>query len=134
MSNNQAEKKGTEQPQQQTFVRKCPSIPTIPTQRWSESVEEQSASAHPLQVYCRVRPLNKLELSIGGQNCFQYSLDRKRINLKVKNRLPSEKKSNFKFSHVFDEESSQNDIYNLAARPILDSVLKGYNGTIFAYG
>ena len=49
-------------------------------------------------------------------------------------RMPCEKKTSFKFSHVFDQESSQQDIYNVAARPILDSVLKGYNGTIMAYG
>lgn len=29
---------------------------------------------------------------------------------------------------------SQVDVYNLAARPIVENVLEGYNGTIFAYG
>lgn len=28
----------------------------------------------------------------------------------------------------------QVDVYNLAARPIVENVLEGYNGTIFAYG
>ena len=26
------------------------------------------------------------------------------------------------------------DVYNRVARPIVDNVLEGYNGTIFAYG
>lgn len=26
------------------------------------------------------------------------------------------------------------DVYNITARPIVDKVLAGYNGTIFAYG
>lgn len=30
--------------------------------------------------------------------------------------------------------SFQVDVYNLAARPIVENVLEGYNGTIFAYG
>ena len=31
-------------------------------------------------------------------------------------------------------ESTQLDLYNTTARPIVESVLDGYNGTIFAYG
>ncbi|XP_039077307.1 kinesin-like protein KIF3A isoform X3 [Prionailurus viverrinus] len=40
----------------------------------------------------------------------------------------------FTFDTVFGPESKQLDVYNLTARPIIDSVLEGYNGTIFAYG
>ena len=31
-------------------------------------------------------------------------------------------------------DSKQVDVYNRTARPIVDSVLEGFNGTIFAYG
>ena len=31
-------------------------------------------------------------------------------------------------------QSSQVDVYDTAAKPIIDSVLEGFNGTIFAYG
>jgi kinesin family protein 5 len=30
--------------------------------------------------------------------------------------------------------SNQKEVYDFAARPIIDSVLEGFNGTIFAYG
>ncbi|CAF4149378.1 unnamed protein product, partial [Rotaria magnacalcarata] len=40
----------------------------------------------------------------------------------------------FTFDYVFAPNSKQVDIYNLVARPIVDAVLEGYNGTIFAYG
>ncbi|XP_014167698.1 kinesin-like protein KIF3A isoform X2 [Geospiza fortis] len=40
----------------------------------------------------------------------------------------------FTFDTVFGPDSKQLDVYNLTARPIIDSVLEGYNGTIFAYG
>ena len=46
----------------------------------------------------------------------------------------ADKKNTFRFNHVFDENSTQQDVYDVAAKPILDQVLKGYNGTIFAYG
>ena len=35
---------------------------------------------------------------------------------------------------MFDMGSNQKEVYDFAARPIIDSVLEGYNGTIFAYG
>ena len=38
------------------------------------------------------------------------------------------------FDHVFDSNSTQKEVYDMAAKPIIDSVLEGFNGTIFAYG
>lgn len=35
---------------------------------------------------------------------------------------------------MFGPDSTQLDVYNRVARPIVENVLEGYNGTIFAYG
>lgn len=40
----------------------------------------------------------------------------------------------YTFDRVFGFESSQESLYEEAGRGIVDSVLEGYNGTIFAYG
>lgn len=40
----------------------------------------------------------------------------------------------FIFDRVFDENSTQYDVYSQSARPLLDNVLDGYNATVFAYG
>ena len=40
----------------------------------------------------------------------------------------------FQFDKVFDMQSQQKEVYDFAARPIIDSVIDGFNGTIFAYG
>ena len=40
----------------------------------------------------------------------------------------------FTFDFVFGLQSKQLDIYNKVARTIVDFILEGYNGTIFAYG
>ncbi|KNE56026.1 hypothetical protein AMAG_17860 [Allomyces macrogynus ATCC 38327] len=40
----------------------------------------------------------------------------------------------FTFDSVFDSNCKQLDVYNKTARPIVESVLEGYNGTIFAFG
>jgi hypothetical protein len=44
------------------------------------------------------------------------------------------KVNDFNFDSIFDMSSTQKSIYDVAARPIIDSVLDGFNGTIFAYG
>jgi hypothetical protein len=40
----------------------------------------------------------------------------------------------FTFDSVFGDAATQAQVYNTTARPIVESVLKGYNGTVFAYG
>ena len=40
----------------------------------------------------------------------------------------------FIFDDVFDIESSQEEVYRVSAKPAVNSVLEGYNSTIFAYG
>ncbi|KAF4450938.1 kinesin family member 18/19 [Fusarium austroafricanum] len=51
--------------------------------------------------------------------------------------LPSSKKVKdqvFAFDRVFDENTTQSDVYEGTTRTLLDSVLDGYNATVFAYG
>ncbi|XP_049453113.1 kinesin-like protein KIF6 isoform X2 [Epinephelus fuscoguttatus] len=40
----------------------------------------------------------------------------------------------FRFLKVFDQSARQEEIFENIAKPVADSVLAGYNGTIFAYG
>jgi kinesin family protein 18/19 len=40
----------------------------------------------------------------------------------------------FVFDRLFDEEAAQEEVYANTTRPLLDSVLDGYNATVFAYG
>lgn len=40
----------------------------------------------------------------------------------------------FTFDQVYDWTSSQMEIFDITAKPIIDSAMEGYNGTIFAYG
>ena len=43
-------------------------------------------------------------------------------------------KASFKFDCFFPATSSQESVYEQAAKPIVDTCLRGYSGTIFAYG
>nr|XP_019607117.1 PREDICTED: kinesin-like protein KIF6 [Rhinolophus sinicus] len=40
----------------------------------------------------------------------------------------------FKFQRIFDQDANQETIFENIAKPVAESVLAGYNGTIFAYG
>ncbi len=40
----------------------------------------------------------------------------------------------FTFDHVYGPNALQKNIYDETARPIVASVVDGYNGTVFAYG
>ena len=40
----------------------------------------------------------------------------------------------FTYDAVYDEHSLQRNVYDEGAFPLVESVMEGYNGTIFAYG
>ena len=40
----------------------------------------------------------------------------------------------FVFDRLFDEDTAQDEVYHNTTKPLLDSVLDGYNATVFAYG
>ncbi|TVY29949.1 Kinesin-like protein [Lachnellula hyalina] len=44
------------------------------------------------------------------------------------------KDQQFAFDRVFDENTTQADVYEATTRGLMDSVLEGYNATVFAYG
>ena len=86
-------------------------------------------------VVCRVRPLNQKEIAKGSKCCLDFAKDQKNIAINMASENSSSYGMNkFEFDAVFDTNSEQKEVYDCAARPIIDSVLDGFNGTIFAYG
>lgn len=80
----------------------------------------------------RCRPLNSTERADGRDTIVQ--MDAKMGSVSVHAPGSSEPPKAFTFDMVFDERSQQADLYQKTAMPIVDSVLDGFNGTIFAYG
>jgi hypothetical protein len=88
-----------------------------------------------VNVVLRVRPLNQKEIARGASCCLDFIPNKKDVHLTMSSETSSAHGLNkFTFDKVFDTNSQQKDIYDFAARPIIDSVLEGFNGTIFAYG
>ncbi|XP_068181352.1 kinesin-like protein KIF3A [Antennarius striatus] len=97
-----------------------------------EKPDKQDANDN-VKVVVRCRPLNQKEKVMGNRQSVIVDEIRGTITVN-KLEAPNEPPKTFTFDTVFGPESSQLDVYNLTARPIIDSVLEGYNGTIFAYG
>lgn len=47
---------------------------------------------------------------------------------------PDDPPRRWTFDAVYDDSSTQQQVYDETCRPVVDSVLEGYNATIFAYG
>ncbi|KAK2634074.1 hypothetical protein Ddye_028866 [Dipteronia dyeriana] len=85
-----------------------------------------------VRVTVRLRPKNAddLQLDADFADCVELQPELKRLKLK-KNNWCSE---SYRFDEVFTETASQRRVYEVVAKPVVESVLNGYNGTIMAYG
>nr|CAD2187641.1 unnamed protein product [Meloidogyne enterolobii] len=77
-----------------------------------------------IQVVCRVRPLNEIERKNGSSSVVKFQgKDTVMVTGKT-----------YAFDNVFQPNDTQENVYKGAAHHIVQDVLNGYNGTIFAYG
>lgn len=82
-----------------------------------------------IKVSIRIRPLNDRERLEGSKLSVTITDPGRTLSLDIK----SDQKT-FTFDYIASEEIDQKCIFEKVARPIADSCLTGYNGTIFAYG
>jgi len=85
-----------------------------------------------VKVICRCRPMNTREKELDCQKVVIVDRDLMQIRLLKPGETTDPKP--FTFDSVFDDDSTQAQVYNDAAFNLVNSVLDGYNGTIFAYG
>ena len=102
---------------------------STPKSRRRSSVSAESVRLKDnVRVCIRFRPLNKREKEMGGTSCVTIS-DGKKLEVEW-----SKEKQTFTFDAAFGAESTQAEIYEYAARPLVEEALNGYNCTMFAYG
>ncbi|KAM9329949.1 kinesin-like protein KIF27 [Gastrophryne carolinensis] len=80
----------------------------------------------PVKVAVRIRPLLSKEILHNHQVCVRVVPNTQQI-LIGKDRV-------FTFDYVFGKASSQDDVYSSCIKPLLVSLIEGYNVTVFAYG
>ena len=89
--------------------------------------------ASAIDTYLRVRPAKR------SSNFFQTT-DEQTVTVAVPpdeaQGFVNNKRTNwrFGFNGVLNQESTQEEVFERVAQPVVDSVLQGYNRTIFAYG
>ena len=96
-----------------------------------------------VKVYCRIRPENEKEIESGMKICITPSSDNSVKILtesvgvdtgKDSSKNKSENFQTFTFDGIFPPETEQEKIFNIVAKPLINSALEGINGTIFCYG
>ena len=97
-----------------------------------------------VKVFVRFRPSNELETSL-LQNNYGWLVPKfisdKQLGIYTENlyeiNSPSSEIPNnyiFSFDKVFSPNSAQSEIYSNVGKRIVEDIMAGYNGTIFAYG
>uniref|UniRef100_A0A0E0A4P9 Kinesin-like protein n=1 Tax=Oryza glumipatula TaxID=40148 RepID=A0A0E0A4P9_9ORYZ len=92
----------------------------------------ESGVSSRVRVAVRLRPRNADELAADADfgDCVELQPELKRLKLR-KNNWESE---TYEFDEVLTEFASQKRVYEVVAKPVVESVLEGYNGTVMAYG
>ena len=87
-----------------------------------------------IKVAFRLRPLNNAEKQEGRNVCCVANEDEGFVEINNGGVESSGDVRRFTFDSVFSASSSQRRIYDVSAAPVVQSVLEGFNGTIFVYG
>ncbi|KDO25234.1 hypothetical protein SPRG_09481 [Saprolegnia parasitica CBS 223.65] len=81
-----------------------------------------------IRVLCRFRPISKSELANGSKVVAKFN-GPEEVSLAG----DKGKSKTYEFEHVFDMQSTQDQVF-AQVKPLITSVLDGYNVCIFAYG
>jgi kinesin family protein 5 len=94
---------------------------------------EDDSGPSNIRVICRFRPINERERSIcADKQVADFPPDQKTVI--VNSQSEGGGPYTFAFDHVFTPAARQVDVYRIAAKPTVESVMQGFNGTVFAYG
>ncbi|XP_019445077.1 PREDICTED: kinesin-like protein KIN-UA [Lupinus angustifolius] len=117
-------------PKPQVKAKSLP--PSTTTHRRNSAAKDHAAVPGRVRVAVRLRPRNAEEsvADTDFADCVELQPELKRLKLR-KNNWDGD---TYQFDEVLTEFASQKRVYEVVARPVVESVLDGYNGTIMAYG
>ena len=92
------------------------------------------ACSECVRVMVRIRPLSSKERQDGRVVVATANADRAEVCVTNPHGDASEPPKVFTFDASFPPETTQQQVYDTAATEIIEAVMTGYNGTIFAYG
>uniref|UniRef100_A0A0N4ZJS2 Kinesin-like protein n=1 Tax=Parastrongyloides trichosuri TaxID=131310 RepID=A0A0N4ZJS2_PARTI len=83
-----------------------------------------------VRVICRCRPLNQREIDLNSNICVKMDSSLGQVSIFGSD----ESVKAFTFDGVYYMDSTAEQVYNDIVYPLVESVVEGYNGTVFAYG
>ncbi|XP_058397943.1 kinesin-like protein KIF23 isoform X9 [Diceros bicornis minor] len=94
----------------------------------------QTSLKDPVGVYCRVRPL-----SFPDQECCIEVINNTTVQLHTPegyrlNRNGDYKETQYSFKQVFGTHTTQKELFDVVANPLVDDLIHGKNGLLFTYG
>ena len=78
--------------------------------------ENSQAHQERVKVYIRIRPFNEEEKRLGGLSPFK-SIDIKNSVLSIKTDFFTKV---YAYDGIYNEESSQDQVFNISAKPVID--------------
>ncbi|KAF2313175.1 hypothetical protein GH714_009608 [Hevea brasiliensis] len=98
----------------------------------TEAAKDDAGVPGRVRVAVRLRPRNAEEMVADADfaDCVELQPELKRLKLR-KNNWDSD---TYEFDEVLTEFASQKRVYEVVSKPVVESVLDGYNGTVMAYG
>ena len=95
----------------------------------NKTVTNHNNKLERVKVYVRIRPFNDDELKIGGESSFK--------NIDTKNNVLSIKTDFFTkvyaYDGIYDEKSTQEEIFNISAKPVIDVRNNNNNNNFILY-
>lgn len=91
-------------------------------------------SSESVRVVVRCRPMNGKEKAASYDKVVDVDVKLGQVSVKNPKGVAHEMPKTFTFDAVYDWNAKQFELYDETFRPLVDSVLQGFNGTIFAYG
>ena len=98
----------------------------------SKLTKKSTSNNNKTKVAVRIRPLNKREQSMSSV-VWSINKENKTIHQTTFGKH-EEGDDAYQFEDTFDESSTTCEVYNGVCKSIVNDVLNGYDGTIFAYG
>ena len=92
-----------------------------------------------IRVICRIRPENEREKNSLYKSCIDVLSEKTVkinpvINPNNNTAISKEEPHEFTFDHIFPNTTIQQDVFEYAAKPLINGLFEGINCTLFCYG
>ena len=96
-------------------------------------MSDSKQTSESIKCVVRCRPLNDKEKTLATK-CISISSDSKVIFVDNKDEKNKLAQTQYAMDKIFDEDVTQEQLFNEIGIPLLNNFLSGYNCTIFCYG